>query len=116
MGDRYRLTGGSPGRLELALQPSHLGLELQDPSDALEVEPLVGEVLDLPQALEVAFGEASAAALGPGRVEESLALVDTQCLGMDPGELGGHRDHIDGTRPVLLAHVTPPMPNVTADP
>ena len=38
-------------------------------------------------------------------VEQALALVDAQGLGMDAGQLGGHRDHVDGTGMAIVGHL-----------
>ena len=97
-------TGGvlDGGRLaaqlvELAAQLGELGLELQHPLHAGQVEPVGGELLDAAQLGDVGVAVAAAAAGGAGRVDEALALVDAQGLRVHAGELGGHRDDVDGS-------------------
>ena len=92
----HRLAGLGPGRLQLGAEPVHLGLELQHPAHALEVEPGVVRLLDAAQLVDVLLAVAAAAAAGAGRVEQALALVDAQGLGVHAGQLGGHRDDVHG--------------------
>src|SRR5262245_36974197 len=83
---------------QLGPQPGHLGLQLQHPLHAVEVEALVGQLLDAAELLDVGVAVPAAAAGGARRVDQPLALVDAQGLRMDPGQLGGHRDHIHRPR------------------
>ena len=92
---RHRIERLRPYLDQLLAQPGQLGLELQDPPHALEVEPRRRQFLDVTQALEVVVREAPAAPAGPRRIEQALALVDAQRLRMHPGQLGRHRDHVD---------------------
>ena len=78
------------------LQPGDLGLELEHPLDPGQVEALVGELLDAAEALDVLLAVAAAAAAGAGRVDQALALVDAQGLRVHAGQLGRHRDDVDG--------------------
>ena len=70
--------------------------------------PAVGELLDAPQLRDVRLAVAADAATGAGRIEQTFALVDAQRLGMDAGELGGDRDHVDRRvglgGPVVVGH------------
>ena len=46
---------------------------------------------------------AAVAAAGARRVDEALALVDAQRLGVHAGQLGRHRDHVHGAARALTA-------------
>ena len=80
----------------LLAQRGHLGLELEHPLHAGQVEALAGELLDAAQQGDVGVAVAAAAPAGAGRVDQALALVDAQGLGVHAGQLGGHRDDVDG--------------------
>ena len=95
------LRRGGPRRLRP--QAGHLGLQLEHPLDAVEVQPLVGELLYAPELVDVGVAVPPAAAVGAGRVDEPLALVDPQRLRVDPGGLRCHGDHVD--RPGLVSTV-----------
>ena len=91
--------GAAPGRRRARWRSrGQLGLELQHLLHAGQVEALAGELLDAAQLLDVLVAVAAAAAAGAGRVDQALALVDAQGLRVQPGQLGGHRDHVDGSR------------------
>jgi hypothetical protein len=68
----------------------------QDLTHALEVEPARRQILNVVQDLEVLVAVAAAAPHGAGRVDEALALVDPERLGVHAGQLGRHRDDVDG--------------------
>ena len=72
------------------------------------LSPVDGQLLDVAQALEVVLGEAPAPAAGARRVEQALALVDAQRLRVHPGQLGRHRDHVDGLVPSRSAITSSP--------
>jgi len=73
-----------------------LVLQLEDALDAGEVDaPALGELLDQPDALDVAVGVAARAAGCPRRLEQTLALIRPQGLGMHASQLRGHRDDVD---------------------
>ena len=72
------------------------------------LRPAGGQVLDAAQPLDVALAVAAAAALGAGRVDQALALVDAQGLGVDAGQLGRHRDDVDGAQATLVGPVLGP--------
>ncbi len=82
--------------VELRPEALVLGLQLHHPADALEVHPLVGELGDAPQHLDVGVAVAAVAALRPRRQHEAAALVDAQRLGVHAGQLGGDGDDVDG--------------------
>lgn len=64
-------------------------LEIEDASDARQVDPPVRDQLgDAPQAKEVVVAVAACSAAGAGRVYQAVLLVETQRLGAEPGELG----------------------------
>jgi hypothetical protein len=82
--------------VDLRMEGADLGFELFDPRFQLEhaldtdqVHPKVGELLDLPEQLDVGFAVPSTAAPGAGRLYQPLALVDTERLGVASGQLGG---------------------------
>src|SRR5919108_3794130 len=87
--------------LELAPGLIDLLLELHDQLDPGQVDPRLGQLLDGAQPVDVPLRVPPSVPGGPGRPEQSLALVDPQGLGMDPRELGGHADDVDG--PVLAS-------------
>ena len=91
-------------RRQLVAQPGVLGLQLHHAADALEVHPLGGELGDAAQHLDVGVGVATVAALRARRVEQAAPLVLAQRLRMHAGELGGDRDHVDGSRAPLSHH------------
>ncbi len=89
--------GRLPARLSSwACSSSHLGFEFENPPDSLEIEPGGRQVLDAAQLGDVLVAVAAAAAHGASRVEQPLALVYPQGLGVDPGQFGGHGDHVNG--------------------
>ena len=94
LGDR--LLGVGAERRHLVAEPAVLGLELEHPLHAGQVEALGGELLDAAQERDVGVAVAAAAAPGAGRVDQALALVDAQRLRVDAGQLGGDRDDVDG--------------------
>ena len=69
------------GLVSSAAQAGDLGLQLQHPTHALQVEAGRGQVLDAAQLVDVPLAVAPAAADRAGRVEQPLALVDAQGLG-----------------------------------
>jgi hypothetical protein len=107
------LAGLLPQLVELGLQLGHLPFELEDAAHALEVVALGGEVLDAAQQGDVVVAVAPAAALGAGGLDQSPALVDAQGLGVDPGQLGGHRDHVDGVGALWCHGFLPRCPGWT---
>ncbi len=62
------------------------------------------------------LAEPAAPALGAARVDQALALVDAKGLGMDAGQLGGHRDDVDGAGTRIVAHGSPPTPRPAVRP
>ena len=86
----------APRLVELGLRAGQLGLELEDPAHPFEVQPGGGQLLDVAQPGQVGVGEAPAPAARPRRVQQALALVDAQRLRVHAGQLGRHRDHVDG--------------------
>ena len=83
-------------RADLGPQPAQLVLELEHPLHPRQVEALVGQLLDAPELLDVGVAVPAAPAARAGRVDQALALVDAQRLGMEAGELGRHRDDVHG--------------------
>ena len=83
---------------ELVAEPGVLGLERHHPADPFEVHPLGGQLGDASQYLDVGVGVAAIAALRARRVEQPATLVAAQRLGMHPGQLGGDRDDVHGSR------------------
>ena len=77
----------------LGLQAPDFVLELQYPFDTGDVEPVVDEGGDLTQPGQViAAVKACAAGAAPRFDLPPLPLVNPQCLGVQAGKLGGHRD------------------------
>src|SRR5687767_14719917 len=73
-----------------------LGLELEDPLDADQVDAfLLREALDLAQQLDVAQRVAAAAATGAPRRHEAEAVVLAQRLWMHAGHLGRDGDDVE---------------------
>ena len=85
-----------------------LGLQVQHHLHAGQVQALGGELLDAAEQRDVLVAVATAAADGPGRVDQALALVDAKRLRVQPGQLGGHRDDVDGTRGRRVGHQPTP--------
>ena len=73
------------------------------------LSPALVRLLDAAQPVDVVLAVAPAAALGAARVEQALALVDAQGLGVHAGQLGGHRDDVDGPGSRIVAHLTLPV-------
>src|SRR5207302_11088563 len=71
----HGLAGFGLRLLELPAERGELGLELEDPLHAGEVEALVGEVLDEAEPLDVVLGVAATAAPGAGRIDQPLPFV-----------------------------------------
>ena len=55
-----------------------------------------GQVGDLAEQLEVAVGVAPPAAAGAAGRDQAHPLVGPQGLRVQPGQLGGHADDVDG--------------------
>ena len=71
-------------------------LQLDDPLDAREVDALLlRQPLHLAEQGDVAGGVAPPAACRPAGADEPQPVVAAEGLGVQPGELGGHRDHED---------------------
>src|SRR5207249_9753222 len=96
MGALDRLAGLLPEADQLVAQAGQLLLELDDRLHPREVEPGGGQVLDAAQLLDVAVAVAPAATARAGRVEQALAFVDSQGLGVHARQLGRHRDDVEG--------------------
>jgi hypothetical protein len=77
-------------------------LQLEDALDAGEADALVGELLDVLEQLDVAVGVPAAPALGALRLDEALALVDSERLWMDAGQLRRDRDDVERPFVVVL--------------
>ena len=83
---------------EAAAQPVDLGLEGEHPADALEVDALVGEPLDLAELGDVAQRVAAPAACGAAGRDQAEPVVLAQGLGVQPADLGSDRDDVDRRR------------------
>src|SRR5579862_5111892 len=90
-----RLEGLGPHAVHLPPQSRELAFELEDAPDPLQVQACGGEVLDAPEPREVALGEAARPTRRPRGIEQALALVHPQRLGVDACKLCGNRDHVD---------------------
>ena len=71
-------------------------LEVEDPAYALDADAGRGEVGDLAQQLDVAVGVAAAAAAGAAGRDQPHPLVGAQRLRVQPAQLGGDADDVDG--------------------
>src|SRR6266571_2389865 len=79
-----------------AAEPFDLVLHLQDHLHPGEVDPvLLGQPLDHAESGDVSLGVPAGVPGRTGRLEKALALVDAERLGVHPGQLGGHADHVD---------------------
>src|SRR3954447_5600424 len=90
--------GGGEVLLELGdppLQGVDLVLELEDPADPFEADPRGGQLGDLAEQFDVPPRVPPAAATGAAGADDSQPVVGAQGLGVQPGELGGHADHVD---------------------
>ena len=88
-----------------------LAFELGDPSfevehalDACEVQALVGELLDTAEQGDVGIAVSSASTTGTCRIDQTLALVDSQRLGMHAGKFGSNTDHVDRSGESLVVN------------
>ena len=81
------------------------GLKGQDPFDTFEVQAIVGQVLDPLQQGDVAVAITTAPTLCTSRGNETLALIDSQRLGVYPCEFGCDRDDVDRSSLIATAHV-----------
>ncbi len=88
---------GDPG-----LQGGHLVLELEHLPDALQAEAEAGQPDHLAQHGDVVPGVAAAAAGRAAGGDQPEPVVLAQGLGVQPGELGGHRDDEHRRRVVAL--------------
>src|SRR5262249_53760551 len=79
-----------------------------------EAHTFVRELLDATQQMDVLLGVPPAAALGAGRLDETLALVDAQRLRVDTGQRGGDRDDVEV--PMLVRHLYSLAPCESGDP
>ena len=66
------------------------------PADALDADAGRGQLGDLAEQLDVAVGVAPAAAAGAAGRDQAHPLVGAQRLRVQPGQLGGHADDVDG--------------------
>ncbi len=83
-----------------------LVLQREDAQHPGEVHALaLGELLDEADPLDVAVGVPAGAAGGAGRLQQALALVGPQRLGVHTGQLRRDRDDVDRT--VAHAHHVP---------
>ena len=75
------------------LQRLHLVGQLDDALDTGQVDALVlGQALNLPKQLDIAFGIAPSAAHGALRADQTEPVVGAQSLGVHPGQFGRYRD------------------------
>ena len=72
---------------ELGFQPLDVRLQREDAPDPGEADALVGQLLNPPQQHNITFGVPAATTLGARRLDQSLALVDAQRLGMHTGQI-----------------------------
>src|SRR4051794_37443012 len=89
--------GGERGveRRDPLPQLVELGLEVEDLAHPGEAHAVGGELLDAAEERDVAVGVAPAPTLGAAGLDEALALVDAQRLGVDARQLGRHRDDVE---------------------
>src|SRR5690606_40600375 len=109
-GGRRRRCGGRPrsasSRAVLA-QPVVLVLQVEDAGDPGEVDALLGQLGDPAEPADVLVAVHAGAALGPGRGEQPLLLVEAERGRPHAGQPGGHRDGVDGLvgeRALMLGH------------
>jgi hypothetical protein len=88
----------------LSAQPGYLELELDDPGDPGQVEPVGQQLADANEPSHVGLAVETGAARSPVRVDEAAALVDPQVLDLHRGHLGGHRN---GELALLARNHTP---------
>ena len=94
-----RVAASSVGELLVAgPERGDLVLQLEDPAYALDADAAGGERGDLAEQLDVAVAVAAAAAAGAARHDQAHPLVGAQGLRVQPGQLGGHADHVDRRR------------------
>ena len=89
-----------PGLVELGLQFSVRGLESQDGSDPGQIESVVEELADLPEADEVIVAVATSATLAAGWIDKASSLVEAKVLGSTAHQLGGYGDPVEATGPI----------------
>src|SRR5690606_16025451 len=98
-GGRRRRCGGRPrsasSRAVLA-QPVVFVLQVEDAGDPGEVDALLGQLGDPAEPADVLVAVHAGAALGPGRGEQALLLVEAERGRRCADQPGGHRDGVDG--------------------
>jgi Xaa-Pro aminopeptidase len=72
-----------------------LVLEVEDAAHSLQADAVAGQAGHLPQQLDVAPGVTAPTSDGASRTDQSHPVVAAQRLGVQAGELGRHRDHVD---------------------
>ena len=85
-----RLFVGAAGvftkRDNLVVEFGYSSFEFQNFRNAGEIHAVFHQLVDARQALEVGIGIATIAARRAGRFKQTLALIDTQSLGMHAGK------------------------------
>jgi len=81
---------------QLLTELTVLAFEGQHPLDASQVQALGGQLLNAEQHGDVEVAVAAAPSSGACRLHQTLAFIDAQGLGVDAGQFGRHRNHIDG--------------------
>jgi hypothetical protein len=82
------------GLVELGLQLSVDGLEGQDGSDAGQIEAVLEEPADLPEADEVVVAVAAGTTLATGWIDEAPGLVEPEVLGSAAHQFGGYGNSV----------------------
>jgi hypothetical protein len=77
--------------------PGVVVLELEHQRDAGQVQARVEQHQHAPYPVQVDLAVAAGAAVRPRRLDESPLLVDPEVLDPGAGQLGRHRDRVDGS-------------------
>jgi len=85
----------SAGVVEFNLEGLVGGLEGQDGSDAGEIEAVIEEPADLPEADQVVVAVSAGATLAAGRCDQAPGLVEPEVLGSAAHQIGRYRDAVE---------------------